>query len=65
MAPRNHFAPTEREDEEALLLARARRAAKTLRHARKQLRHEDPAFGRDVQEDGMLRQANPHTRGHR
>lgn len=61
MASRNHFAPTEREDEDAVLLARARRAAKDLRHIRKQLRDPaTPPFGRDVQEDGMLRQANPH-----
>lgn len=62
---RNRFAPTEREEEEALAIERLRRAAKTIRHARKQLRHEDRPFGRDEQEDGMLRQATPHTRGHR
>lgn len=48
-------------ESEAALMKRAAIAQKELRQIRRQLREdEDRPFGRDVQEDGMLRQANPH-----
>lgn len=51
---------------EAALTRRAAIAQKELRQIRRQLREiEDAPFGRDVQEDGMLRQAMPHGTGER
>lgn len=61
MRAASRYAPTAREEREADLLRRAAIATKELRRIRKLLRlHPDEFVGREVQEDGMLRQANPH-----
>lgn len=51
---------------EAALKQRAAVAQRELRRIRRELQEqEDAPFGRDQQEDGMLRQAMPHGTGGR
>lgn len=61
MGARSRYTTTAREEREADLFRRAAIATKELRRIRRMLRlHPDEFAGREVQEDGMLKQANPH-----